>query len=202
LAPTDAGIDPAAIARSRELLAQERCERFDSDAGPIFIQVFPPPFRLILVGAVHIAQPLAELGHLAGYEVLIIEPRSAFAQGESFAGFQVDARWPDPALAEVGADPRTALIALTHDPKLDDPAIEWALRSPAFYIGALGSRKTHESRLRRLAQRGFSVEQCARIHGPVGLSIGAATPAEIAVAIMAEVTQVRRARGQRCATER
>jgi xanthine dehydrogenase accessory factor len=194
-APEDAGIDPAAIMRSRELLAEERNERFDSASGPVFIQVFTPPFRLILVGAVHIAQSLAHLGSLAGYEILIIDPRRAFARAERFAGFSVDARWPDLALAEITADRRTALVTLTHDPKLDDPALEWALRSPAFYIGALGSRKTHESRLRRLAQRGFAAADCARIHGPVGLRIGAVTPAEIALSIMAHITLARRARG-------
>jgi xanthine dehydrogenase accessory factor len=193
-APDDTEIDPAAITRSRELLAEDRSERFDSASGPVFIQVFNPLFKLILVGAVHIAQPLARLGALAGYEVLIIDPRGAFAETERFAGLSVDARWPDLALAEVTADWQTALVTLTHDPKLDDPALDWALRSPAFYIGALGSRKTHESRLHRLAQRGFAAADCARIHGPVGLSIGAVTPAEIAISIMAQITQARRTR--------
>ena len=192
--PEDAGIDPAAITRSRELLAEDRSERFDSTSGPVFIQVFNPPCKLILVGAVHIAQPLARLGALAGYEILIIDPRRAFAEAERFAGLSVDARWPDLALAEVTADRRTALVTLTHDPKLDDPVLDWALRSPAFYIGALGSRKTHESRLHRLAERGFAAADCTRIYGPVGLSIGAVTPAEIAISIMAQITQVRRAR--------
>ena len=169
-APHDTGIDPAAITRSQELLAEDRSERFDSASGPVFIQVFNPPFKLILVGAVHIAQPLARLGALAGYEILIIDPRGAFAEAERFDGLSVDARWPDLALAEVIADRRTALVTLTHDPKLDDPALDWALRSPASYIGALGSRKTHESRLDRLAQRGFAAADCARIHGPVGLA--------------------------------
>ena len=188
----DTEIDSAAIRRSRELLAEDRSERFDSASGPVFIQVFNPPFTLILVGAVHIAQPLARLGALAGYDILIIDPRGAFAEAERFDGLSVDARWPDLALAEVIADRRTALVTLTHDPKLDDPALDWALRSPASYIGALGSRKTHESRLDRLAQRGFTAADCARIHGPVGLSISAATPAEIAISIMAQITQVRR----------
>lgn len=191
-APEDTRIDPTAITRSRELLIEDRSERFNSSSGPVFIQVFTPPSQLIVVGAVHIAQPLAHLGRLAGYEVLIIEPRRAFAEGEGFAGFRIDVRWPDLALAEVTAERRTALVTLTHDPKLDDPALDWALRSPAFYIGALGSRKTHESRLRRLAQRGFAAAECAHIHGPVGLSIGALTPAEIAISIMAQITQARR----------
>jgi len=190
--PTDSEFDPAAIRRSRELLAEDRSERFDSASGSVFIQVFNPPFKLILVGAVHIAQPLAHLGALAGYEILIIDPRGAFAETARFAGLSVDARWPDLALTEITADRRTALVTLTHDPKRDDPALDWALRSPASYIGALGSRKTHESRLDRLAQRGFAAADCARIHGPVGLSIGAVTPAEIAISIMAQITQVRR----------
>jgi xanthine dehydrogenase accessory factor len=191
-APDDTEIDPAAITRSRELLAEDRSERFDSASGPVFIQVFNPPFKLILVGAVHIAQPLARLGALAGYEALIIDPRGAFAETERFAGLSVDARWPDLALAEVTADWQTALVTLTHDPKLDDPALDWALRSPVFYIGALGSRKTHEGRLHRLAQRGLAAADCTRIRGPVGLSIGAVTPAEIAISIMAQITQARR----------
>jgi len=188
----DTDFDPAAITRSQELLAEDRSERFDSALGPVFIQVFNPPFKLIVIGAVHIAQPLARLGALAGYDILIIDPRGAFAEGERFAGLKVDARWPDLALTEITADRRMALVTLTHDPKLDDPALDWALRSPASYIGALGSRKTHESRLDRLAQRGFSAADGARIHGPVGLSIGAVTPAEIAISIMAQITQVRR----------
>jgi xanthine dehydrogenase accessory factor len=188
----DTELDPGAISRGRELLVEDRSERFDSTSGPVFIQVFNPPFKLILVGAVHIAQPLACLGAVAGYETLIIDPRGAFAEGARFAGLRVDARWPDLALAEITADRRTALVTLTHDPKLDDPALDWALRSPASYIGALGSRKTHESRLDRLVQRGFSAADCARIHGPVGLCIGAVTPAEIAISIMAQITQTRR----------
>ncbi|MGH2400516.1 MAG: XdhC family protein [bacterium] len=172
-------------------MAEDRSERFDSAPGRVFIQVFNPPFKLIVVGAVHIAQPLAHLGALAGYEILIIDPRGAFAEAERFAGLSVNARWPDLALAEITADRRTALVTLTHDPKLDDPALDWALRSPASYIGALGSRKTHERRLDRLAQRGFSAADCARIHGPVGLSIGAVTPAEIAISIMAQITRAR-----------
>jgi xanthine dehydrogenase accessory factor len=196
-APDDTEIDLAAIRRSRELLAEDRSERFDSASGLAFIQVFNPPFKLILVGAVHIAQPLAHLGGLAGYDVLIIDPRRAFAQAERFAGLSVDTRWPDLALAEVTADRRTALVTLTHDPKLDEPALDWALRSPISYIGAVGSRKTHEGRLARLARRGFSAADCARIHGPVGLSIGAVTPAEIAIAIMAQITQVRRVKASR-----
>lgn len=181
-----------AISRSRQRLAEDRSERFESTTGPVFIQVFNPPYRLILVGAVHIAQPLAALAELAGYEILIIDPRRAFADGERLTGFQVDTRWPDAALVEITADSRTALVTLTHDPKLDEPALAWALRTPVFYIGALGSRRTHESRINHLAQRGFSMADCARIHGPVGLSIGAVTPAEIAISIMAQITQTRR----------
>lgn len=192
--PGTGGIDPEAIARSRTLLAEDRSERFESASGPMFIQVFNPPFRLIVVGAVHIAQPLAQLADLAGYDVLVIDPRAAFAGIERFAGLSVDRRWPDEALAKIEGDPRTALVTLTHDPKLDDPALDWALRTPAFYIGALGSRKTHDTRLQRLAGRGFSAADGARIHGPVGLSIGAVAPAEIAISIMAQIIQARHAK--------
>lgn len=190
--PDDTEIDPAAIKRCRQLLAEDRSEQFDSASGPVFIQVFNPPAKLILIGAVHIAQTLSHLGSLAGYEILLIDPRGAFAKAARFPGLSVDVRWPDLALAEVAADQWTALVTLTHDPKIDDPALDWALRSPAFYVGALGSRKTHESRLNRLTQRGFAAEDCARIHGPVGLRIGAVTPAEIAISIMAQIIQVRR----------
>lgn len=192
LEPSNSEFGQDAIDRSRQLLIEDRNERYESATGPVFIQVFNPPYRLILVGAVHIAQPLAALGELAGYEILIIDPRRAFADGEAFAGFQLDTRWPDAALAELKPDYRTALVTLTHDPKLDEPALACALRTPVFYIGALGSRRTHESRINHLLQGGFSAAECARIQGPVGLSIGALTPAEIAISIMAQITQTRR----------
>ena len=159
----------------------------DATAPRRFVQPFCPPPRLIIVGAVHIAQPLSQLAALTGLEVLVIDPRTAFASEARFPGVDLRTSWPAQALASVGIDGHTAVVTLTHDPKLDDPALEVALRSPAFYVGALGSGKTHASRCNRLRAKGFSDEQIARVHGPVGLKIGARSPAEIAVSILAEL---------------
>ncbi|MGQ0662756.1 MAG: XdhC family protein [Pseudomonadota bacterium] len=180
------------VAAMREALKRDNCTTLPSPSGPVFVQPFNPPPRLILVGAVHIAQPLARLGEIAGYGVALIDPRRAFGAAERFVGFEVTSEWPDEALARLRPDARTAVVTLTHDPKLDDPALAAALNSPAFYIGALGSRKTHAQRLARLQARGLPAAELNRIHGPVGLAIGALSPAEIAVSIMAEITQVRR----------
>lgn len=186
----------AALAeQARVLLKAERSECVGAGAARIFVQAMVPPLRLLLIGAVHIAQPLAQMAALAGYRVTLIDPRSAFAESQRFDAFEVLTQWPDEALAMLRGDARTALVTLTHDPKLDDPALDWALRSDSFHIGALGSRKTHATRLQRLAARGFSPEQLARIHGPVGLAIGARTPAEIAVSILAQLIQARRGGG-------
>lgn len=160
------------------------------DGNEFFIQVFSPPLRLILVGAVHIAQALAGLASMVGYKVLIIDPRSAFNTNERFPGIITSDKWPDEGIAALNPDQRTAIITLTHDPKLDDPALSQALQSDAFYIGALGSRKTHASRLERLHAKGISSELTKRIHGPVGLAIGAVTPAEIAISILSHMTAV------------
>jgi len=159
--------------------------------GRWFLQVFNPPLRLVLVGAVHIAQPLAPMAALAGYAVTIVDPRGAFATAERFPGVTLSDLWPDEAMDALRPDARTAVVTLTHDPKLDDPALDRALRSPAFYIGALGSRRTHAARLSRLAELGHDAAALARIRGPVGLSIEAVTPAEIAVSILAEIVAVR-----------
>jgi xanthine dehydrogenase accessory factor len=158
-----------------------------------FIRVFNPPMRLIVVGAVHIAQQLVPLAAAAGYDVTVVDPRRAWASGERFPAVALVAEWPDEALQTLAPDGRTAVVTLTHDPKLDDPALDAALASPAFYIGALGSRRTQERRLERLRAQGFEAADLARIHGPVGLDIGAKSPAEIAVSILAEIVQVRRA---------
>jgi xanthine dehydrogenase accessory factor len=157
-----------------------------------FVQVHNPPLRLLVVGAVHIAQALAPMAALAGYGVTVIDPRRAFATDARFPAVAMSSAWPDDAMADLKPDRRTAVVTLTHDPKLDDPALEAALKSEAFYIGALGSRKTHASRLGRLKALGFDDAALARIHGPVGLSINAESPAEIAIAIMAQITAVRR----------
>jgi xanthine dehydrogenase accessory factor len=158
----------------------------------VFLHVFNPPLRMVLVGAVHIAQALAQMAATAGFEVTIVDPRRAFATADRFPGVTLVTVWPGPALEALRPDRRTAVVTLTHDPKLDDPALAAALRSPAFYVGALGSKKTHGARLGRLAADGFDDAALARIHGPVGLGIGARSTAEIAVSILAQVVQVLR----------
>ena len=164
--------------------------QLDEDA--YFIHQFFPEPRLIIIGAVHIAGPLARIARMTGFDVLIIDPRAAFGTKERFPDIELNVEWPDEALEKMVLHTRTAVVLLTHDPKLDDPALKILLNSDVFYIGALGSRKTHASRLERLKNAGFSEESLRRIHGPVGLDINASTPAEIAVAIMAEIIQKRR----------
>ena len=173
--------------------AEDRSATAETAAGAVFIEVFNPPLRCFIVGAVHIAQPLARMAAELGYQVTVIDPRTAFATDARFPQIALSTEWPDEALQRLKPDKRSAVITLTHDPKLDDPALAEALRSAAFYIGALGSRKTHAGRLRRLAELGFKETELARIHGPVGLNIGAISPAEIAVAILGQVTTVLRA---------
>ena len=168
-----------------------------SSAGQVggrdyFLNVFNPPLRMLIVGAVHIAQPLSEMAAIAGFEVCVIDPRSAFSSPERFPGSEVVRDWPDDALRSLAPDTRTAIVTLTHDPKLDDPALQVALRSTAFFVGSLGSKRTHAARLKRLHDAGFSDEECAKIHGPVGLDIGAKSPAEIAASILAQVVQALR----------
>jgi len=157
-----------------------------------FLEVHNPALELVLVGAVHIAQPLAEMARLAGYAVRVIDPRAAFATEARFPGVTLHQGWPDEVLAEFPLGSRSALVVLAHDPKIDDTALEAALASPAFYIGALGSKKTHAARLERLSGRGLQAEALARIRGPVGLAIGARSPAEIALSILAQMTQTLR----------
>ncbi|MDR2187757.1 MAG: XdhC family protein [Azonexus sp.] len=160
-------------------------------AGDLFARVYAPAPRLIIVGAVHIAQALAPMAAMAGYEVALIDPRRAFGSAGRFPGLAVSDEWPDEGMTRLMPDGQTAVVTLTHDPKLDDPALAVALNSPAFYIGALGSRRTHEKRLARLRQLGLGEEQLERIHAPVGLDLGGRYPAEIAVAILAEIIRVR-----------
>ena len=175
-------------------LAEDRGRTVESGGQRFFIQIFNPPKRLVLIGAVHIAQPLVRMAASTGYAVTVIDPRGAFATLERFPGVALSQEWPDDALTALEPDRRTAIVTLTHDPKLDDPALAVALRSDAFYIGALGSRRTHARRLDRLREMGFSETDFARIHGPVGLSIGAVSPAEIALSILGQITQVLHAR--------
>lgn len=185
-------LDVDMIAAAGDALRADRSTTLSTPAGEIFIQVFNPPPRLIVVGAVHIAEPLARMGELTGYGVTVVDPRRAFAAGTKFEGFEVLGDWPDEAMEKLKPDTRTAVVTLTHDPKLDDPALEAALKSSAFYIGALGSRKTHAARLGRLKALGFDDQTLARIHGPVGIDINALSPAEIAISVMAQITDVRR----------
>ncbi len=171
-------------------------ERFRADKsgveGAEFVHIHNPPLRMIIVGAVHIAQPLVHMARACGYDPLIVDPREAFASESRFPGEVISHDWPDEAIAAVGLDQRTAVVTLTHDPKLDDPAIQTALRSDVFYLGCLGSTRTHAKRVARLTEAGFTEAEIARIHAPVGLDIGAKSPAEIAVSVMAQITTVLR----------
>ena len=156
--------------------------------GKVFLTVHVPPPRLVITGAVHISQALAPIAKLLGYDVTVVDPRTAFASSERFPDVKVIAEWPDVALPPLGIDHYTAFAALTHDPKIDDPALTHALARDCFYIGALGSKKTHGRRIERLKAQGLSDAALARIHAPIGLEIGAVSPPEIAVAIMGEIT--------------
>lgn len=173
-------------------------ERFRADRSGFaedaetFTAIYNPPLRLAVVGAVHIAQPLMAMARLSGYDAVLIDPRDAFGAQDRFPGERIMNDWPDEALDAFGLDVRTAVVTLTHDAKLDDPAIRRALNSDIFYLGCLGSTRTHAKRVARLQAEGFTEAQIARIHAPVGLAIGAASPAEIALSILAEITQVLR----------
>jgi len=185
-------LDVDMIVAAQEAIKTDESTSFETPAGRIFVHVFAPPPRLVVVGAVHIAETLARMAALTGYGVTIIDPRRSFAASQSFGTIDVSGDWPDEAMEKLKPDMRTAVVTLTHDPKLDDPALDVALKSPAFYIGALGSRKTHAARLKRLSELGHGENAVARIHGPVGLDIGALSPAEIALSIMAQITAIRR----------
>ena len=166
------------------------------DAGRhYFLNVHLPPPRLVVIGAVHISQALAPIAAIAGFDVEIIDPRTAFASPERFADVLLHADWPQDVLATRPLDPYTALAAVTHDPKIDDFPIAEALRASCFYVGALGSRKTHAKRVERLLELGVGQQEIDRIAAPIGLDIGAASPAEIAIAVMAQIIQALRSRG-------
>jgi xanthine dehydrogenase accessory factor len=184
----DVALDAALAEGVRRALAEDRNATVDSAGGKVFIEVFNPRLRCIIVGAVHIAQPLAQMAAISGYLVTVVDPRTAFATDERFPGIAMSTEWTDEGLTQLKPDRRTAIVTLTHDPKLDDPALAVALRSEAFYIGALGSRRTHAARLGRLAELGFKDSDFSRIHGPVGLDIGAISPSEIAISILAQMT--------------
>jgi xanthine dehydrogenase accessory factor len=187
------GFSAAALGAAQDALRSALSSVFDdNDVGRVFLHVINPPLRLFVVGAVHIAQALVPMAVMLGYAVTVIDPRRAFASPERFAELRVLDAWPDEALAGEHLDARSAVVTLTHDPKLDDPALAAALRSDAFYIGCLGSRRTHAKRLQRLSDAGFDGACLGRLHGPVGLDIGASSPAEIATAILAEMTRTLR----------
>jgi xanthine dehydrogenase accessory factor len=171
---------------------EDRSGVMETMAGPVFVEVWNPKPRLLIIGAVHTAQALVPLAHLAGYALTVIDPRTAFGSRTRFPDVTIVNDWPEEALPRLAPDRRTAILTLTHDPKIDDPALVLALRSEAFYIGALGSRRTHAKRVERLREAGFDEAAIGRIHAPVGLAIGARTPAEIAISIIAEITAVLR----------
>lgn len=183
----DIGKDPLkAVLEKRIRMGKSGME--ETPQGKVFLTVHVPSPQLVITGAVHISQTLAPVGHLLGYAVTIVDPRTAFATVERFPDVKVVAEWPDVALPPLNVDRYTAFVALTHDPKIDDPALLHALSRDCFYIGALGSKKTHAKRVARLKEKGVTDADIARIHAPIGLDIGAVSPAEIAVAIMGEIT--------------
>ena len=182
-------LSPAQQAAVADALAADRSGPL-ADHPDLFVHVYNPPLRLLVVGAVHISQALVPMAQIAGYEVIVIDPRKAWANEDRFPSVQLVDAWPDDAMTELAPDHRSAVVVLTHDPKLDDPALGVALRSPAFYVAALGSRKTHAKRVERLREAGLDDDAIARIHAPIGLAVGARSPAEIAVSILAQITQV------------
>lgn len=181
----------------REALRTDKSRTVKTNSGEVFINVFNPPLRMLMVGAVHISQALIPLAQRAGYDVTVVDPRTAFATPERFPDVRLVSEWPDDVIPKLGLDRRTAVVLLTHDPKIDDPALKLALKSEAFYIGALGSPRTHAKRVERLVADGFDAATIARLHAPIGLDIGAVGPVEIALSILAEVTAVLRGRGGR-----
>jgi xanthine dehydrogenase accessory factor len=186
-AEPEPGLDPALVAAASDAIGRDESGKVELGGVTWFLRVYNPPVRVILVGAVHIAQSLARMVQLAGYEAIVVDPRRAFATAQRFEEIPLVQEWPDEALARLGLDRRTALVTMTHDPKIDDPALAAALRSDAFYVGSLGSRKTQAARRERLRALGFSEADLARIHGPVGLPIGARSTGEIAVSILSQV---------------
>ena len=188
----DLALDEMSLGAVREALRADRNISLDTPQGRVFVQVFSPPRRCFVIGAVHVAQPLVPMLIATDYKPIVIDPRGAWATEARFPGVELSSEWPDEALERMKPDRSSAIVALTHDPKIDDPGLIAALRSPAFYIGALGSRRTHAKRLERLAAEGFGENELSRIHGPVGLNIGGVSHAEVAVSIIAEMTQVLR----------
>jgi xanthine dehydrogenase accessory factor len=185
-------LDEMSLGAMHEALRADRNISLDTADGRVFVQVFSPPRRCFVIGAVHIAQPLVPMLQACDYKPIVIDPRGAWATEARFPGVELSSEWPDEALERMKPDRASAVVALTHDPKIDDPGLTVALRSDAFYIGALGSRRTHAKRLERLAAAGFGENELSRIHGPIGLNIGGVSQAEVAVSIVAEMTQILR----------
>lgn len=190
-------LDADGLAEVRRRLAAERSGLVETTAGDtLFVRCHVAAQRLVIIGAVHITQALAPMAAVAGFEVVVVDPRRAFATPERLPGVTLATEWPDEALERIGLDAGTAVVTLTHDPKLDDPALFTAVTSPAFYIGALGSPRTHARRIERLTEAGCTPDALARIHAPIGLDLGGRTPPEIAVSILAQLVQARHARGR------
>jgi xanthine dehydrogenase accessory factor len=185
-------LDEVSLSAMREALRADRNISLDTAQGRVFVQVFSPPRRCFVIGAVHIAQPLVPMLIACDYKPIVIDPRGAWATEARFPGVELSSEGPDEVMERMKPDRASAVVALTHDPKIDDPGLISALRSEAFYIGALGSRRTHAKRLERLAKEGFGENELSRIHGPIGLNIGGVSQAEVAVSIIAEMTQILR----------
>jgi xanthine dehydrogenase accessory factor len=188
----DVSADTALGEAASQALRTGKSTLVEVEGHKLFFAVHVPPVKLVVVGAVHISQAMVPVVEALGLDLTIVDPRTAFATPERFPGVKLLADWPDDALPPLEVDPYTAFVALTHDPKIDDPALAHALRAGCFYIGALGSRKTHAARLARLAAAGFDEVTLARIRAPIGLDIGAVSPAEIAVAILGEIIAAQR----------
>ncbi len=184
-------IDPVVVDAARAALDSDGARTIEAAGERYLVQTFTAAARMLIVGAVHIAQSLIPMAMQVGYEIVLIDPRSGFANPERFPDIDIDNRWPKEAMSDLVLDARTAIVALSHDPKIDEPALQAAMDSNVFYIGALGSKGNHAKRLERLAATGYSKEQLGRIHGPIGLPLGGRSPAEIAVAILAQVIQSR-----------
>lgn len=186
----DGSLPDPIVTEARQRLRDNAGGVIEQGDARYFVDCHNPPLRIIVVGAVHISQTLVPMAAIAGYEVVVVDPRASFATADRFPNVRLVDDWPDEAMEALAPDNRTAIVTLTHDPKLDDPALEIALKSDAFYIACLGSRRTHARRLERLRALGFDDATLARIHGPAGLPIGAVSPAEIALSILAELTAV------------
>ena len=195
LSESSDGLPAEAVRAAGEALEADRSGTVEVEDRRLFLEVLSPPVRVVIIGAVHIGQHLAELVAALGWEVVVVDPRTRFATAERFPGVALVHEWPDGAFARLGLDRRTAVVTVTHDPKLDDPALTAAIESDAFYVGALGSRRTHASRVERLGAAGVTPEAIDRIRAPVGLDLGARTPPEIAASIVAEIVQTLRRGG-------